>query len=326
VKFWQSAASPPPTGVKPDPRHVLFLRGGALGDFILATPVLSALRRAWPSATMTVVAAAANTRLALRAGLAERAVTMESAAAAALYSNKPSALAWRDFAGVDMAVVLASDPDGTVRRNLERLRVKTIAWLDPRRVTGHAADFFAGILTQVGLQLEPPVLPVLPFSPRLEQHAGNGPRLLIHPGSGGEAKNWPASSFRELADRLKAVRPDITTVFTFGEADEQIRTEGKLPGAHGCLCGLDVPELAQALAAADAYVGNDSGVTHLAAAVGTPVTALFGPTDPATWGPRGPRCRILRPPPVAGGSPARLPVDSVLHAVLQDVPRPAESS
>jgi hypothetical protein len=55
----------------------------------------------------------------------------------------------------------------------------------------------------------------------------------------------------------------------------------------------DMYELALWLASARLYIGNDSGITHLAAAVGTPVVAIFGPSDPAIWGPRGERVRVL---------------------------------
>jgi len=57
----------------------------------------------------------------------------------------------------------------------------------------------------------------------------------------------------------------------------------------------DLYELACWLAGASVYIGNDSGITHLAAAAGAPVAALFGPTDPAIWAPRGPRFASLRP-------------------------------
>jgi ADP-heptose:LPS heptosyltransferase len=58
----------------------------------------------------------------------------------------------------------------------------------------------------------------------------------------------------------------------------------------------DLYELARWLAQARLFVGNDSGITHLAAAVGTPVLALFGPTDPAVWAPRGPHVQVGRTP------------------------------
>jgi ADP-heptose:LPS heptosyltransferase len=68
-------------------------------------------------------------------------------------------------------------------------------------------------------------------------------------------------------------------------------------GPHEPLAGAvkipDLYELARWLAGARAYVGNDAGITHLAAAVGTPVVAIFGPTDPGLWAPRGPRVRIV---------------------------------
>ena len=73
----------------------------------------------------------------------------------------------------------------------------------------------------------------------------------------------------------------------------------------------DLYELAQWLARARLYIGNDSGITHLAAAVGTPVVAVFGPTDPAVWGPRGDHVRVVHR---AGGWPS---VDEVLAAALQ---------
>jgi len=70
-------------------------------------------------------------------------------------------------------------------------------------------------------------------------------------------------------------------------------------------------ELACWLATARLYIGNDSGITHLAAAVGTPVVALFGPTDPRIWAPRGPQIRLIAKPALE-----EITVDEVLAAVL----------
>jgi ADP-heptose:LPS heptosyltransferase len=66
------------------------------------------------------------------------------------------------------------------------------------------------------------------------------------------------------------------------------------PALEGAVHLDDLYELAGWLARARLYIGNDSGITHLAAAVGTPVLALFGPTDPAVWGPRGRNVRIAK--------------------------------
>jgi heptosyltransferase III len=77
--------------------------------------------------------------------------------------------------------------------------------------------------------------------------------------------------------------------------------------------GLDLVEVAATLAVCQSYLGNDSGISHLAAAVGTPVTALFGPTDPAVWRPLGPAVRVVRA--TAGSELRSIRVETVLHAV-----------
>ncbi len=104
---------------------------------------------------------------------------------------------------------------------------------------------------------------------------------VIHPFSGSPRKNWPMANFRALARKLEAAMP---VKWLAGPEED-------LPGA---VRFDDLYELARWLAGARLYVGNDSGITHLAAATGAPVLALFGPTDAAVWGPRGPNVRIGR--------------------------------
>ena len=89
----------------------------------------------------------------------------------------------------------------------------------------------------------------------------------------------------------------------------------RLPGAR-IIEAPSMEELIALLASARAYLGNDAGVTHLAAAVGTPVVAVFGPTDPARWGPRGTGAfRVVRAP---DGDLARLEEEPV-HAALREI-------
>jgi hypothetical protein len=102
---------------------------------------------------------------------------------------------------------------------------------------------------------------------------------IIHPFSGSPRKNWPLDRFRALADRLP-----LPVEWSAGP-EEDLKEARRFS---------DLYELACHLAGARVYVGNDSGITHLAAAVGTPVVAVFGPTDPAVWGPRGRRVQTMR--------------------------------
>jgi ADP-heptose:LPS heptosyltransferase len=105
----------------------------------------------------------------------------------------------------------------------------------------------------------------------------------IHPFSGSAKKNWPLESFREVAARLEmpvkwSAGPEETL-------DHAVRFD-------------DLYTLACWLSTARVYLGNDSGISHLAAAVGTPVVAIFLTTDPGIWAPRGPRVTVLREPSV----------------------------
>lgn len=105
---------------------------------------------------------------------------------------------------------------------------------------------------------------------------------VIHPFSGSAKKNWPLEKFRGLASRLEKVMP---VSWLRGRED---------PPLPGAVERNDLYDVACWLARARLYIGNDSGITHLAAAVGTPVLALFGPTDPRVWAPRGSNVRIAR--------------------------------
>lgn len=132
----------------------------------------------------------------------------------------------------------------------------------------HAADF---LMSQVGGPL--PAVPKLQVAP----DDNRGVFAAVHPFSGGARKNWPLERFR-------ALKLGLPMEFTAGP-------EEKLPEARRF---EDLSELAAWLASAAVYIGNDSGISHLAAAVGTPTLALFGPTRPEVWAPRGPVVKVLR--------------------------------
>jgi ADP-heptose:LPS heptosyltransferase len=143
--------------------------------------------------------------------------------------------------------------------------------LPPADINRHAIDFY---LDQVGCP--PGAIPHIPCDVARESFA------VIHPFSGSPRKNWPLDKFRALARGLERTMP---VRWCGGRED---------PPLEGAVHIDDLYELACWLARAGLYIGNDSGITHLAAAVGTPVLALFGPTDPAVWGPRSTQVRIAR--------------------------------
>jgi heptosyltransferase-3 len=148
----------------------------------------------------------------------------------------------------------------------------------------HAADFF---LRQAGG--DGVAVPRIPCDPQVA-----GDFAVIHPFSGSARKNWPLERFREVAARLA-----IPVRWCAGP-DEAIDNAVRFGNLN---------ELAAWLASARVYIGNDSGITHLAAAVGTPVVAIFGPTDPAVWAPRGERVSVV------SGKLEEITIDQVLGLV-----------
>jgi ADP-heptose:LPS heptosyltransferase len=143
--------------------------------------------------------------------------------------------------------------------------------------------------------------------------------VVIHPGSGSPRKNWPMGKFLELAG-IAAADGCGNPVFLFGEADAESRDAYRRAGAGWPVIeGLDICAVAGMLAACRGYVGNDSGISHLAAALGLPSVVLFGPSDPAVWGPRGRAVRLLRADPPTSEGLGGIAADRVAEELARAV-------
>jgi heptosyltransferase-2 len=125
---------------------------------------------------------------------------------------------------------------------------------------------------------------------------GGAKRVGVFPGAEfGPSKRWPAARFAELLGKL-APRSELEAVLIAGPGEEALARE--IQNASGVLAPLvgpelDLLELAAVLSHLDALITNDSGPMHLAAAVGTPCLALFGPTNPTRTAPAGDHHRVL---------------------------------
>lgn len=186
----------------------------------------------------------------------------------------------------------------------------------------HVSDFFLrqtrdwhGFNAEPEQSLEPggrrPLLPFLQDAPRVA-HALR-PRVVFHPYSGSPAKNWPIERFRALAASLGAI------------ADIQwcASPEDPLPGdlAQSALRFHDLRSLAIALDGASLFVGNDSGITHLAATLGIPCVVFFGPMNPAVWTPRGASVSVVRTAEI-GQPAAAIPfetAEALVHSRIREL-------
>jgi ADP-heptose:LPS heptosyltransferase len=117
--------------------------------------------------------------------------------------------------------------------------------------------------------------------------------LIVAPGSGAREKNWPEAHFLQIVHWWRE-RLGGKAVVVAGPVEMERGGYEQLASACVIASGLDLAQLAALLARGDLYIGNDSGVSHLAAAVGCRTVALFGPSDERQWAPRGQRVTILR--------------------------------
>jgi len=287
------------------PARLLILRGGALGDFLVTLPVLTALRARWPDGYLELVGYPHYAELARAAGLVDRVTSLHGARIARLYAldaQLPDDLVtWiRSF---DFILTFLHDPEGVVQDNLKRAGARTVLYTTPLVTRSHAVDHLLKPLESLAIYAAgaAPRLILPPGEP-----ARTPPYAVLHPGSGSARKNAPLEIFLRLARALEQDR-GWTPIFLTGEADEAVADALARPGAPGThLANRPLPEVAHLLNHAAAYAGNDSGITHLAAALGIPTLALFGPSDPEQWGPRGARVRIVSAP---GGDWSLLPDD-----------------
>ncbi len=273
----------------------LVLRGGAIGDFIATLPVLQALRTQWPAATIEIWGYPHIADLAVAAGLAQAVVSLDRAEMARFFVPEPSftdaqVAAVRSF---DLIFNYLHDPVGQVRSNLLLAGAKQVLSGSPIIKRGPAVPFLLEPLQALAIY-ETDGTPALDFPAalrargrkRLQALGLRGRPMAVHPGSGSPTKNWPAARFVEILRRLQAAGRE--TLAVLGEADvaEAAVLARELPEMP-VLAGLTLTELAATLAECGAFLGNDSGIAHLAAAVGLPTTAIFGPSDADVWAPRG---------------------------------------
>ena len=294
------------SAIKP---KILVIRGGAIGDFILTLPAIAALRKQFPRAHLEVLGYPHIAQLAVAGGLADRVQPIEARGLAGFFARdgtlEPDLMDY--FSEFDLVISYLYDPDGIFKTNLRRcLFGQFIA--GPHRPNEaefvHATQVYLKPLEQLAIFDADPV-------PRLtlkESTRGRAdlpvgldarqrvPTVAFHPGSGSEKKNWPEAKWMELIAWLaEATKLDLLLVGGEAEGGRLKRLVAALPPARcQVLQNLPLPDLARQLQSCAAFVGHDSGISHLAAALGLPCLILWGDALEEIWRPQGERVVILR--------------------------------
>jgi heptosyltransferase III len=270
--------------------RTLIYHAGALGDFITTLPALEWWRRQHPNHFIVLAGKPELARLAKFAGIVDEIWDVQSAQWAALYNHNPDAALldpFRQFQDAILFAIEASPLPGIMQKaGVERIwRQLPFPAVSLPIIEYHLTLFGADA------SLANPQDPFMQVRGKLIKNKmechDDALEAMIHPGSGSLKKNWPLESFRQLAGCLGNCGCRVTWIS--GPAEEQ----WDFPAEDGAILRADLVELAQRMSGASLYVGNDSGVTHLAAAMGCPTIALLGPTDPTVWAPRGPAVRII---------------------------------
>ena len=290
--------------MQPARGKILVIRGGAIGDFILTLPAIAALRRQFPQAHLEILGYPHIIQLAHAAGLADRVQSIEARALAGFFARR--GILAEDlaayFSEFDIILSYLYDPDDIFKTNVARCSAAQFV-VGPYRPNEaekvHATKVYLRPLERFAI-FDADHLPRLRLSTPLNgtPNPRNPPTLVLHPGSGSEKKNWPEAKWGNLLQHL-ANTTDLNLLLVGGEAEgERLqRLAATLPITRTKVAqSLPLTDLARLIEPCTAFIGHDSGISHLAAALGLPGIALWGSTLEEIWRPPHSQVIVLKHP------------------------------
>ena len=295
---------------------MLVIHQGALGDFILALPPLEVLRKTFPQARSVIMGYPRILELVEHHFYAEEILSIDQQGMATFFvrEGELNTTLSRFFNEFDLIVVFGKDGEGTLIGNLKRVCQGQILHINPfppwdQRI--HLTDHLLKELSRYGFSISE-TMPKL-YLNESDQNFGKdfwkgkgltmedrSGVIVLHPGSGSKRKVWPLERFLDLVSYLrKRLHSRLLVVLGPAEGGEIRKTFERMERELGNTAlilakGLSLLQLASVMAECRLFIGNDSGITHMAAALGLPIVAIFGPTDQRVWSPRGEKVFVVR--------------------------------
>jgi heptosyltransferase-2 len=308
-------------------QRILAIRNGAIGDIILTLPALGAVRQAFPHAIVDLMGNPSRLVFARHSAYADALLDMAHWDLYRLFSQgaRVSERLAAYLRSCEMILAYVPLSDDTFAQRLRTCCAgQVIVWSPHPPPDVHASE-----------HLLRPVAPFLSSSYNPCPHIALDPEavtaaeqfwcqanlpergvIAVHPGSGGTHKLWPLAGWRQVLTWVARQRLPCVIISGPAEGDRVAELLQDVPSYPWvCAAQLPLPHLAALLARCQVVVGHDSGITHLAAAVGTTPLALFGPTDPLVWGPRSRRSCVLWPQPPAPLTLEALPAARVIEVL-----------
>jgi ADP-heptose:LPS heptosyltransferase len=278
-------------------KSLLIVHPGALGDVLVTAPVIARLRKRFQR--IDALCQGTIGKLARALGVIDGYMPFEASGWASLYAGHPDARTARLLTPYsDIILFSLGETLSEAIRTLTRAGVHRVPPRPDAEKSVHVTRHLFDSLQQIGFidspDQNPPVCAGYDDTPPPIDRRISPANVVIHPGSGSRKKNWPVTGFVRLAELLKS--DGLEPEFVLGPAELSMRRPLSKRPVGNVLTFSDPIRLSERLKKTAGYIGNDSGVTHLAAFLGLPAVAVFGPSDPERWHPLGPRTVVVRPP------------------------------
>jgi len=298
------------------------LQPGAIGDCILTLPLSRFMKQSLKLSEVDMVGNTEYIGILPGRTCIDRVRSIESVDMHKLFINaKEFDLAERDalinfFADYSWIVTFLGEPDSDFEQNLiftancsHSAEVITVSAKPSKRFKGHISEFYirqfmrqCGLSVRAGKSRLDEVLiraneSDIDMARAQLKEAGikaSEKMVIIQPGSGGRGKCWHVDNFLAVAKKL--ISDGLQVIFLLGPAELYRLDEARIrdmQAVAGCMTDLSLAEVLGLLSCADAFLGNDSGITHLAAGLGVKTVAVFGPSNPILYKPAGPAVTIL---------------------------------
>jgi ADP-heptose:LPS heptosyltransferase len=266
----------------------LIYHSGALGDFITTIPALRFWKNQNRSGRFFLLGKSSIGEFAKDIGLIDEVLDVDSARSAPLFSDVFSSQVSELLAPFKTAILFAA-PGSLIISTIRQSTIQSLYWQPPFPATNnrlHISDYHLSLFADpqsLGPESKQPC--IVPSAASIKKSFDVLPRdcspLALHPGSGSRKKNWPLERYLLLADKIR--KKGISVLWLLGPAEAGFN----VPPNDIIVSNRPFALCAALLSRCCAFVGNDSGFAHLAAGVGYRTIALFGPSDPMVWSPRG---------------------------------------
>lgn len=268
------------------PQKILVARGGAIGDFILTLPVFTAIRSKFPKAYLATLTGQATGALAQHGHAVDDAQDLDASAWAGFFAEGAeldlSACDW--LASFDCIISFLHDPDGVWQRNAGKVTEANFYCGESKPGAfphAHASQTLLNALKPLGIIDSDPVARLQWPNPPKPSSV-----VTVHPGSGSAAKNWPEAKWIQLINEMLSGGIAVRVVGGETEIDrlQHIRDRFKAEEIT-IIQNQPLETVAQSMASCAAFIGHDSGITHLASALGLNCIVLWSESNQTVWRP-----------------------------------------